>query len=121
MRHTPLNLMAICTAAAVLLACMLYVSVVPLVTLPAVFSMGWDKGQHIVGFAVLAVAGFVFAPGRRVQVAIGLLAWGAIIELAQAATGWRHGEWADWLADALGIALALLLVLGVQKWLVMHR
>ena len=29
----------------------------------------------------------------------GLLAYGALIELAQAATGWRQGDVADWVAD----------------------
>jgi VanZ family protein len=37
-------------------------------------------------------------------VAIALLAFGGAIELAQAATGWRYGEWSDWLADAVGLA-----------------
>jgi hypothetical protein len=31
---------------------------------------------------------------------------GGLIELVQAATGWRHGEWLDLVADALGIGAA---------------
>jgi len=44
-----------------------------------------------------------------------LLVFGGLIELAQAATGWRHGEWADWLADAVGLALGLALAAPWQR------
>ena len=40
---------------------------------------------------------------------------GGAIELAQAATGWRYGEWLDFAADATGIAFA------VAVWLLWHR
>jgi hypothetical protein len=35
------------------------------------------------------------------------------IELAQALSGWRHGDWLDWLADCVGVALG---VLVIQLW-----
>jgi len=37
---------------------------------------------------------------------VGLLLLGAVIEVAQAATGWRVGDVADWVADAVGVGLA---------------
>jgi VanZ family protein len=35
-----------------------------------------------------------------------MLAYGAAIEVAQWAVGWRFGEWADWAADAVGVLSA---------------
>mgnify|MGYP001217234132 FL=1 len=70
---------------------------------PQVFSL-WDKAQHALAFAALAGLGLRAYPRHPWQVVTGLLVFGAGIELAQAATGWRHGEWGDWLADAVGLA-----------------
>ena len=52
----------------------------------------------------LASLGLLAYPRQPWRVAIALLAFGGAIELAQAATGWRYGEWSDWLADAVGLA-----------------
>ncbi len=68
----------------------------------------WDKAQHALGFAGLALLGLWAYPGRSGWVIAGLLAFGAAIEVAQAATGWRIGELPDLLADAVGIAAAWL-------------
>jgi hypothetical protein len=70
---------------------------------PQVFSL-WDKAQHALAFAALTGLGLRAYPRHPWQVVTGLLVFGAGIELAQAATGWRHGEWGDWLADAVGLA-----------------
>jgi VanZ family protein len=79
-------------------------SLMPASYLPAqIFSL-WDKAQHALAFTVLATLGLLAYPRQPWRVAIGLLAFGGAIELAQAATGWRHGEWSDWLADAVGLA-----------------
>jgi VanZ family protein len=87
-----------------LLLCVAVLSLMPTGYLPPqVFSL-WDKAQHALAFAALAGLGLRAYPRHRWQVAAGLLVFGAGIELAQAATGWRHGEWADWLADAVGLA-----------------
>ena len=78
-------------------------SLLPVDYLPAqVFSI-WDKTQHALGFAVLAWFGQQAYPNRRWRVMSGLLLIGAGIEVAQAATGWRYGEWLDLLADGVGI------------------
>lgn len=71
---------------------------------PPVFSL-WDKAQHALGFVGLAVLGLLAYPQRPWLLAAGLLFFGGAIELAQAATGWRHGDWFDLLADAVGIVL----------------
>ena len=83
-------------------------SLLPTAFLPhAVFSI-WDKVQHASGFACLTWLGVWAYPRHPARVAAALLVHGALIELAQAATGWRTGDWRDLLADAIGIALALL-------------
>lgn len=77
-------------------------------------STGWDKSNHLLGFAVLAGLGCLAWPSRAPGVMASLLAYGALIEGLQALTPHRWAEWADLLADALGVALGWLLaqVLG---------
>ncbi len=82
---------------------------------PPVFSL-WDKAQHTLGFAGLAVLGLLAYPQRPWLFAVALLFYGGTIELAQAATGWRYGEWFDLFADAVGIALG-----GVFTQLLIRR
>jgi VanZ family protein len=65
----------------------------------------WDKAQHALGFAALAVSGLLAYPMAVPRVLVGLLLLGVAIECAQAMTTWRQGDWMDWLADATGIAL----------------
>ncbi len=78
-------------------------SLMPVDYLPAqVFSI-WDKTQHALGFALLTWFGLQAYPNRRWRVMTGLLLIGAGIEVAQAATGWRYGEWLDLQADGVGI------------------
>ncbi|MCU0966517.1 MAG: VanZ family protein [Burkholderiaceae bacterium] len=68
----------------------------------------WDKAQHALGFAGLSLLGLWAHPGRSGWVIPGLLVFGAGIEVAQAATGWRIGELPDLLADAVGIGVGWL-------------
>lgn len=71
---------------------------------PQVFSL-WDKAQHALGFGGLTLLGLLAYPHQRMRLPLLLLAHGALIEVAQAATGWRYGEWLDLLADAVGIGV----------------
>lgn len=88
-------------------ACLLAVvalSLTPVQHLPQqVFSL-WDKAQHAGGFAVLTLLGLWAYPHRVTALLVAMLALGVGIELAQAATGWRYGDVADWVADAVGVA-----------------
>lgn len=68
----------------------------------------WDKAQHALAFAVLTVGALWLWPSAVWRVVPGMLAYGAGIELAQWLVGWRSAEWADWAADAVGVALAWL-------------
>lgn len=68
----------------------------------------WDKAQHALAFAVLAVlAGLGWPRVPAWRWCLALVAYGMLIELAQAATGWRHGDVADALADAVGVLVGL--------------
>jgi len=66
---------------------------------PQVFDI-WDKAQHARAFLLLGGLGLLAYPASALRVLLGLLVFGGGIELAQAATGWRIGDWLDWLADA---------------------
>lgn len=90
-------------------ACLLGVvvlSLTPVQQLPPQVLNLWDKAQHAGGFAVLTLLGLWAYPQRAVTLLAAMLALGAGIEVAQAATGWRYGDVADWVADAVGVAAA---------------
>jgi VanZ family protein len=72
----------------------------------------WDKAQHAFAFLVLSGGALLLWPGASVRVVIGMVAYGAGIELTQWAVGWRFAEWADLAADTVGVAGAWLLVRG---------
>lgn len=79
-------------------------------------STGWDKGNHLLAFATLAFLGCWALRGHWLIVVIGLLGYGVLIEVLQSLTGYRYAEWADLLADGLGILVGLG-VFGLQAWL----
>ena len=56
----------------------------------------WDKAQHALAWP---------QPSLRWRLLLSLVALGGVVEVAQHLTGLRHGEWADWAADAVGVAL----------------
>lgn len=72
-----------------------------------------DKVQHAVAFAGLGASGILGYPEIKTRIVISLLVYGAAIELIQTATGWRYGDWQDWLADAAGVGIALI---GCVLW-----
>jgi hypothetical protein len=90
-------------------------SLLPTAYLSAGVFNWWDKAQHALAFAALCLLGLVAYPSRSGRVTVGLLAFAAGIELAQAATGWRMGEMPDLLADAVGLAA------GRLAWIFLRR
>jgi len=74
---------------------------------------GWDKAIHF--FAFLVMSGLValvwprLRPGIHIAV---LLAYGALTEILQHFIPGRSFSVADWLADALGVVIGLLLGRG---------
>jgi VanZ family protein len=95
---------------------LLVLSLVPTGQLPDGLANIWDKAQHALGYAVLAALGMWAYPAwPPLKMGLALLAFGASVELAQAATGWRFGEWADLLANGIGIGFALLAVYWLRR------
>lgn len=79
---------------------------------------GMDKWSHMLAFLVLTVW-FAGLYRRRSywRLALGLLAFGALIELLQGAIGYRSAEWLDLAADAAGIVAGLGVAwVGVGGW-----
>ena len=73
----------------------------------------WDKAQHALAFVVLTSWALLLWPHAAMRVALRMLAYGACLELAQRAVGWRFAEWADLVADAVGVVVAW----GLVRWL----
>lgn len=82
-------------------------SVTPVDQLPPQWFDWWDKAQHALGFAILSVLGLLAYPFRASRLTVRLLAFGVLIECAQAAMGWRHGDVLDWIADAVGVVAVM--------------
>ena len=78
---------------------------------PPAADLGWDKLNHACAFAALAAAACFSLRSARARPAalLALLAYGGLIEIAQTFVPGRNGEWADLLADAVGIAIGALL------------
>ncbi len=73
----------------------------------------WDKAQHALAFMVLTGWALLLWPYAPMRVALSMMAYGAGLELAQWAVGWRFAEWADLAADAVGVFVAW----GLVWWL----
>src|SRR5674476_148376 len=82
---------------------------------PPMITTGWDKSNHLLAFAVMAWLGCKAFPQRVVFTLLGLLAYGALIEILQSFTPTRSAEWLDLFADGLGILLGWGVV-RVQGW-----
>jgi VanZ family protein len=93
-----------CAAVAVL-------TLMPSEQLPTALFSWWDKLQHALAFGTLALlGGLAYSPLRA---AAGVLIFGVAIEIVQEASGWRHGDVVDALADGVGVAAGLI----VATWL----
>ena len=89
------------------IACIVFgfLSLIPATPLPSGLFDWWDKAQHVFAFFFLSGLGILAYQKAVVKVAIGLLLYGALIEVFQWLTGWRSGEFADWAADGIGILI----------------
>nr|MBF0685377.1 VanZ family protein [Pseudomonas sp.] len=82
---------------------------------------GWDKTNHVLGFAILALLAGLGYRGQELRVAAGLLAYGVLIEALQALSGYRFAEWGDLLSDGIGIVLGLLTAYVARRTLPVLR
>lgn len=72
---------------------------------PPALSTGWDKSNHLLAFGTLTWLALHAFPQRLKSVLLGLLAYGALIEILQSFTPTRSAEWLDLCADGVGILL----------------
>lgn len=66
-----------------------------------------DKYAHVLLFGGLAVLWWRVVPGRSWLVGVAVALYGGLLELLQGLTVYRACDVVDFLADALGAALAL--------------
>jgi VanZ family protein len=74
-----------------------------------------DRFEHTASWFVLTLTGYVLAPERRIAIPAFALAYGVFIEILQGLlpTG-RHSDPLDFVADGLGVAIAVALYLAVR-------
>ncbi len=72
-------------------------------------STGWDKGNHLLAFGVLALLGRRAFAGHWLALLVALLAYGGVIELLQGMTAYREADWLDLVADTCGVLAGLAL------------
>ena len=77
----------------------------PTIYLPSELFVWWDKAQHVIAFFFLSILGILAHQKFMDKIVIGLFLYGGLIEILQWVTGWRSGEFIDWLADGMGIML----------------
>ena len=109
-------------ASMLLLASVLTLAIIPAIWLwPQDPSKVWslsDKWLHGITFAVLALwFSGQYARAAYWKLVVGLLAFGALIEMCQRMISYRTAEWNDLLADLLGIVVGILIAwAGVGGW-----
>jgi VanZ family protein len=91
------------------------VSLLPAPHLPDPWFPAADKVQHAVSYAVLFVLGRQAGYRSARPLVIGLLALGAVIEVAQVLTATRTAEWLDVVADGIGIGAGYLATAWVDR------
>jgi len=84
-----------------------WLSLTPRDALPEIHM--WDKPQHLMAYAVLAICGAIGFLGRRPRliIGVGLIVLGCSLEVAQAAVPGRNPSVGDAVANIAGIALGL--------------
>jgi VanZ family protein len=110
-RHRPFRIAAYGLVSAVLL----WVTLSPSIAIPDPDMS--DKIQHGLAWAVLTGLGLVLSSHRPRLIAAYALAFGAMVEVMQAAMGLgRQGDLLDFVADTAGVCLALAVWWLVLKW-----
>lgn len=107
---------------ALLVAVVCYLAFTP--TPPPLAGAWWDKANHSLAFLVLTFAACLAfpRPWRGVWlVMLGLLAFGAAIEVVQAFVPGRSCEWEDLLADSVGIVAGVLVTLPLRSAVTSRR
>lgn len=98
-------------------ACLVFTIVMALIPSDALMQLNlWDKARHALAFAVLALTGSLAYASKTKVVYIGLILYGAGIEVMQSVfTSTRIGQTTDILADILGMVIGFVIYLAVRK------
>jgi VanZ family protein len=105
-----------------------WLSLDPAPPVPEPKIIGWDKFLHIIAYGFLTLFGGWAMNGSSplkkstwFAIAAAATALGGIMELFQKAfTTTRTAEFADFLADAFGSGVVLLVVFGIRKYRLRH-
>jgi VanZ family protein len=98
--------LALYAAAALVLT---YMALAPTEDVPGA-ELVWDKAEHAASWAVLTLAGLALSTKRRWAIGVFTVVFGAVIEVLQAVMPFgRDGNFADWIADIIGVAAAYLI------------
>lgn len=90
-------------------------ALIPIEDVPNPFNL-WDKAQHALTFVVLTITGCLAYPQKTKVVDIGLILYGASIEIMQRTlTTTRVGEISDLLADCVGVGVGFIIYWVVRK------
>ena len=88
---------------------------IPSNTVPNAFQF-WDKAQHTLAFLMLAMTGGLAFPKKSNQVFMGLIIYGALIEIMQSTlTTTRFGDVWDWVADGVGVFIGMAVYVKLTK------
>ena len=91
-----------------------WLAVVPMP--PRALTTGWDKLNHASAFGALALTARLAFPLGRIaawRIVIALIAYGGLIEIVQLFVPGRDSDWADLLADSIGVGIGLLVATGL--------
>ena len=98
-----------------LTACLaLVIGYFTLTPMPNLSLAGSDKAHHVIAFAALAMPVAVLYRRALAWMLPSAIAFGGLIEVIQPYVN-RHGEWADFIADALGAILGVILGLILRR------
>ena len=105
-----------------LIGAVIYLS---LTSKPVIIDIGFDfadKINHFLAYATLmAWFGMIFQRVRpRFQWGLGFVAMGVMLEILQGLGGVRYFDYADMVANAIGVAIGAILVLTPLRYL-LHR
>lgn len=103
------------------LALLTYLSLMPQEKLPGLPLS--DKLEHASAYALLTLAGAVAFRGGTYtrRVGLGLVGLGLVFEILQSLVPGRAGEFGDALANIIGVAFAVALVVALRHWLAADR
>ena len=112
--HKKLRRMAIGSAATMVLAAI--IAVLTLAPMPSGGPAGSDKLYHVLAFACLAFPLPLVRPRLALWVVLGVIAYGAAIEVIQPFFG-RQAEWVDLVADAIGAVVGAVTGTALSRYI----